>query len=186
MGLNFFFKITTRNTTVGAWRTALNVQGGEADLYMQQGSTPSPAYHSFASAQTGSDGFVLHSSQFTAGQEWHLLVRASAGAQWNLMSGEAFVYNLGPLAADASSSTNILAGAEGISFFKTTIDTGTLAWGLWLNGASNEIRVRKASVPHPASYSYGEPVPQDGQSLVVPDYLASSTFDGYYFVSVQG
>ena len=186
VGLNFFFKITTRNTTVGAWRTALNVQGGEADLYMQQGSTPSPAYHSFASAQTGSDGFVLHSSQFTAGQEWHLLVRASAGAQWNLMSGEAFVYNLGPLAADASSSTNILAGAEGISFFKTTIDTGTLAWGLWLNGASNEIRVRKASVPHPASYSYGEPVPQDGQSLVVPDYLASSTFDGYYFVSVQG
>ena len=184
--LNFFFKITAQNTTVGAWRTALNVHAGEASLYLLQGNVPSLSWYNFSSQRAGSDGFVLHSSQFTPGQDWYVLVRAASGAQWDLVSGEAFVYDLGALAEDNSSSTNAAIGAEGLAFFKTTIDAGTLAWSLWLEGATNELRVRKSSVPHPASYNSGEPLPQPGQMLVVPDYLAAATFNGYYFVCVPG
>src|SRR5204863_4583913 len=57
---------------------------------------------------------------------------------------------------------------------------------LWLHGGGNELRLRKSSVPHPASYEAGEPVPQSGHMLVVPNFLAGGVFNGFYFVSVAG
>jgi len=183
-GGDYYFKVTAQNTAVGAWRTALNVSSGEADVYLLQGSLPTTSYYNYRSERTGSDGFVLHSSQFTPGQDWYLLVHATAGAQWNLVSGEAYAWNLGALASDDSSSTNVVCGAEGIAYFKTTVPSDTLAWSLWLHGGANELRVRKNAMPHPVSGPNNEPIPQNGQMLVVPDFLAAGTFNGTYFVGV--
>ncbi|HWH70969.1 MAG TPA: hypothetical protein VNT26_16390, partial [Candidatus Sulfotelmatobacter sp.] len=183
--LSRLFKITTQNSSAGAWRTALNVEQGEADLFLRQGSLPSTTSYNFRSDAAGSDGFVLHSSQFSAGQDWYLLVRATAGAQWNLVSGEVYVHDLGLLAVDSTSSASVVCGAEGMAFFKTTVPADTLAWRLGLNGASQTLRVRKSAVPHPVSFVNGEPLPQAGQMLIAPNFLSADTFNGYYFVGLE-
>jgi hypothetical protein len=181
-GGNYWFQINPQSPAVGVWRTALNVLTGEADVYMSQGSPPTIAGHSYGSQRAGSDGFVLDASQFSAGQTWYILVNASATADWNLVTGDAFVYNLGSLAADNSSSTNAPIGAEGMIFFGTTIPANTLAWQLWLNGPTTTVYVKKSFAPDPQSYD----LIQSGQMLVVPPYLAGGTFNGTYFISVPG
>ncbi|MBI3879744.1 MAG: hypothetical protein HY301_06730 [Verrucomicrobia bacterium] len=178
----FYFKIQTQNAGVGAWRTALKVLGGEADVFLKYGSLPATNDFGFSSTRVGSDGMVLHSSQFTAGQDWFLLVRATPGATWTLLSGEVFAYDLGPLAADASSGTNINILPEGMAFFKTTAPADTLAWRLGLNGATNTLYVKKSFVPHPISYEQT----QDRAMLLVEPYLGIGTFNGTYFVCVPG
>jgi hypothetical protein len=149
---------------------------------MSQGSLPTIYGYNYASANPGSNGFVVDASQFNSGQDWYILVNASTNAQWSLVSGDVFVYNLGSLAADASSSTNAAIGAEGMAFFRTTIPSTTLAWQLWLNGSPNALYVKKSAAPDPASYD----LTQAGQMLVVPPYLAGGTFNGSYFVGVSG
>jgi len=95
-------------------------------------------------ANPGSNGFVLDASQFQPGQTWYILSMPLPPPQWNLVTGDAFVYNLGSLAPDNSSSTNASVGAEGMIFFDTTIPTNTLAWQLWLNGPTNTVYVKKS------------------------------------------
>src|SRR5207244_7432531 len=101
-----------QNPSVGVWRTALNVVSGEADVYLRK-ATPPTIYtpDTFASALAGSDGFVLDASQFNPGEDWYYLVMASTNAQWNLVTGNAFVYDLGALATDGSRGTNVAMGA---------------------------------------------------------------------------
>ena len=153
-GGDYYFAITTLGTADGVWRTALNVQSGEADVYLRLGSLPSTGYYNYASARVGSDGFVLaQGPQFSAGQNWYLLVHATPGAQWNLVTGEAYVQQLPPLAADASSGATVTMGAEGMHFFKTTITTNTLAWRLGLNGLNNPLYVKTTAAPVPYSTS---------------------------------
>lgn len=186
-GGDYFFKVNPQNTAVGAWRTALNVHGGEANLYLRRGSFSTRTNdYSRVSARSGSDGFMLHSSEFAAAQEWHMLVRATAGAQWDLVSGEAFVHDLGLMAPPDStaSSTNVPVGAEGMVFFKTKTTIDTQAWRLGLNGAASDLLVKKSVTPHPRTSSAYD-LKQAAQMLVVPDYLAAATFDGYYFVGVS-
>ena len=181
-GGNYWFQIIPQTPVVGVWRTALNVFAGQAGVYMRQGSPPNIYDSSFASANTGSNGFVLDASQFQAAQNWYILVNATTNAQWNLVTGDIYVYNLGALATDSSSSTNAGIGAEGMIFYKTTIPTNTLAWQLWINGASNTMFVKKSAAPDTVSYD----LTQAGQMLVVPPYLAGGTFNGFYFLSVPG
>src|ERR1035441_7405106 len=181
-GGNYWFQIIPQSPAFGVWRTALNVLAGEADVYMSQGSPPTIAGSSYSSQRVGSDGFVLDASQFSAGQTWYILVNASATADWNLVTGDAFVYNLGSLAADNSSSTNAPIGAEGMIFFATTIPANTLAWQLWLNGPTDTLYVKKSFAPDPQSYHLIKSV----KMLVVPPYLAGGTFNGTYFISVPG
>ena len=152
-GGRYWFKIATQNTSVGAWRTALRVLAGDADVYLTQGGLPQTYSSSYASTRVGSDGFVLHSSQFSAGQDWFLLVNATTNAQWILLTGEAFAHNLGALATGDSSSTNVTIGPEGMAFFKTTVPSDTFAWRLGLNGATNQVLVRKSAAPHPYNNS---------------------------------
>ena len=179
----YWFKINTQNPSVGAWRTALNVLAGEANVYLSYGAPPwNTNSYSYGSARVGSDGFVLDASQFSPSQDWYLLVFATPNAQWNLVTGDTFVYDLGALSAGTASSTNAPIGAESMIFFKTTIAADTLAWRVWLNGAPNTVYVKKAFVPHPASYE----LTQNGQMLVVPPYLAGGTFNGTYFIGVPG
>ena len=65
---------------------------------------------------------------------------------------------------------------EGCAFFKTTVPADVLAWRLWLNGANQNLYVRKSFVPLP-TYGTSE-LSQFRQMLVVPDYLAGGTFNG--------
>jgi hypothetical protein len=178
-GGNYWFKIIPQNPRVGVWRTALNVLVGEADVYLNYGSPPNIYNAGYASHRVGSDGFVLDASQFNPSQNWYILVSASTNAQWNLVTGDAYVYDLGPLASDSSSGTNASIGAEGMIFYNTTIASDTLAWRLWLNGARNTMHVKKSAAPHPVSYDLI-------QMLVVPPYLAGGTFNGSYFIGVTG
>src|SRR5690606_23962348 len=78
-GGDYFFKITAQSTTVGAWRTALKVISGEADIYLKKdtfATTPS-SYNAKSSAHTGSDGIVLAAPEFSNGQDFYILVRAT-------------------------------------------------------------------------------------------------------------
>ena len=184
-GGDYFLRITTQNPSVGAWRTALYVDSGEADVSIRQGtfSDLAASYTFRQSARVGSDGWVLHSTEFAAAQDWFIVVRATPGAQWRLFSGDVFVTNLGALATDASSGSGpVPMGAEGMRFFRTTTTADTLAWRLWLNGGSNPLLVRQTAVPHPrntTTYDWSAA----GQMLLVPSYLVGGQS---YFVSVIG
>lgn len=183
-GGDYFFKIVTQSSAVGAWRTALSVISGEADVYLKSGAyDANPNNYSRSSTRVGSDGFVLHSSEFTAAETWYIAVRATPGAQWRLMTGDVFVQQLGTLAADASSGSGAVPiGPEGIRFFRTTTTVDTLAWRLWLNSATNDILIEKTAVPHPGNGSWYD-LHQVRQMLVVPGYLVGGDS---YFLSVPG
>lgn len=178
-GGDYYFKVVAQGVAAGGWRTALTVTSGEADVYLLKGGLPTPANNHSGSARTGNDGFVLHSSQFAPAEEWFILVRATAGAQWRLVTGEVNVQNLGTLAADASSGSGaVTIGPEGMKFFRTAIPGNTLAWRLWLNGDGRTMLVKKADIAHPAAYE----VSQAAQMLLVPSYLTS----GDFYVTVSG
>jgi hypothetical protein len=177
-GGNYWFRINPQSPNNNLWRTALNVLSGEADVYIGRGILPT--IFSFGSRRVGSDGFVLDPTQFNPGEDWYILVNASAGAEWTLLTGDLFVYDLGQLAADSSSGTNATVGAEGMIFYKTTIPSDTLAWRLWLNGLPNTIYVKKSAAPDPLSYD----LVQDGQILAVPPFLGGGTVNGTYFVGI--
>jgi hypothetical protein len=177
---DYYFKIITQNTSVGAWRTALNVSTGEANIYLSKGTPPTPGNNQFKSERVGSDGFVIANTAFNAGEEWYYLVRAEAGAQWNLVSGEPFVADLGVVATNgASSSGNLTMGAEGMRFFQTVLPGNAAAWRLWLNGLTNAVLVKKTGVPLVGNTDLSQP----GQMLVVPNYLVGGQL---YFVGVNG
>ncbi len=156
-GGSYRFKLTTQSPAVGVWRTALKVTSGEANLYLATYPSLNTNSHSYKSDQAGSDGTVLHSSQYTVGQDWHFMVQATPRAQWSLMSGDAFVYELGSLATNASSGTNVNIGAEGMVFFQTTVPAEALAWRLGAGGITNTLYVKKSLAPHPYSYDLIQP-----------------------------
>src|SRR5205823_9904292 len=182
-GGDYYFAITTLSTLNGAWRSALAVTGGEADLYLQYGSVPSTTYYNVSSHRVGSDGFVLSQAagQFAASQTWYFMVHATPGAQWTLLTGEAYVQQLPPLTADASSGATNNIGPEGTRFYKTTISSGTLAWKLWLNGLTNQVLVKQSGTPFPNGYNDWSGT--NGQLLLVPSYVVIGS---QYFVAVSG
>jgi hypothetical protein len=176
-GGDYYFKITHLTSLYGAWRTALKVNSGEADLYLQQGAIPTGGGN-YSSAQIGDDGFIINDSQVPNNQDWYIRVHAGAGSQWSLVSGDLYVQDLGTVAADGSSGSGaVTIGPEGTYFFKTSVDVNTEGWRLWLNGATLPINVRKAAVPF-GTYDQTEM----GQMLLVPNYLTSAT----YFIGVTG
>ena len=177
---DYYFKITTTNSSVGAWRSALNVLAGEAQLYLKKGVLPAVTNWDYRSERVGSDGFVLGSSEFAPSETWYLLVQATAGAQWTLCSGTPFVTDFGPLTTTSPpAGANTPIGPEGIRFFRTTMPANLLAWELGLNGAALPIILRKTGVPLPTSNEYSNAT----QILVVPPYLVGGV---QYFVGVMG
>lgn len=179
-GGDYYFRITAQNTSLGAWRNALTVQTGEADLYLAKGAPPSPTSNLYKSERIGSDGFIVPASSFNAGEDWYLLVHSAPGSMWSLVSGEPFVTDLGVVAPDSSSSSgSVTIGAEGMRFFRTTAAADQGAWRLWLNGATNLIYVKKNAVPLPGATDLS----QARQMLVVPGYLVGGQL---YFVGVSG
>ena len=155
---------------------------GEAGVYLRQGSPPKYLQLFFWLGQRRFQRLRGGCLSISARTELVYPVNASTNAQWNLVTGDIYVYNLGALAAGNSSSTNAPIGAEGMIFYQTTIPSTTLAWQLWLNGSNNAMFVKKSVAPDPAAYD----LTQAGQMLVVPPYLAGGTFNGSYFIGVAG
>lgn len=93
-----YFHINTQATDIGAWKTRFTVTNGEAHLYLNYNIVPQTigSYY-FKSERTGSDGLVLRSDQYSARQDWYLLVDATAGAQWSIFTGRAWAQDLGTL-----------------------------------------------------------------------------------------
>jgi hypothetical protein len=178
---DYYFRVTTANPSLGAWRIALRVLGtNDANLYLSRGLLPTPNLADYRSERLGSDGMVLPATTgFQPNEEWFLLVRAKAGATWTLVSGSPYVQDLGTVASDASSSSGeVEIGPEGIRYFSTSPAAEMLAWRLYLNGLPNSFYLRKTSVPLPSLYDQT----QAGQMLVVPPYLTVSQ----YFIGVNG
>ena len=177
---DFYFRITTANPSLGAWRTALRVEEGEAHLYLKRGAVPTATVADFKSELAGSDGFVLSSTQFAPNEVWYILVRVMANTSWSLVSGAPYVQDLGTVAADdTSSSGEVVIGPEGMRFFSTRAPTDMLAWRLWLEGGTNTILVRKTGVP----LANRNELSQKGQALVVPPYLTGGQ---QYFIGIAG
>ncbi len=188
----YYFKVVTQSPAVGAWRSVLNVASGTADLYLLQNNGPTPSSFSHKSERPGTagDGFVLPSAEFAAAQTWYLLVVASQNAQWSLVSGAAYVKELGTVAADGSSgSGNVTIGPEGHRFFRTSTPANAAAWRVWLNNgaatpatlADTKVAVRRTAVPF---VDGGYDHQQLGHMLLVPPYL--NTGGDTYFLSVSG
>jgi hypothetical protein len=111
-----YFRITTPpNSPLGAWRTALSVTSGEADLYANRGAAPMTGYMVTNSTRIGSDGFVLPSGTlYQPGEEWYLAVKATPGTTWSLLSGEPYVQDLGGVSqGSAGDSGNVRIGPGG-------------------------------------------------------------------------
>jgi hypothetical protein len=193
---SYWFKVTPETAASGAWRTALAVTAGDANLYLRRGSLPDPDNHDFAATRSGADGMVLRPDQFAPGETWYLLVDVPTSAIWRLVSGDAYVQDLGELRftdADAdgifdpgetvleSGSGAVTVGPEGIRYFKATVAPGCPAWNLWLGGGSTWIHVRKNTVPfaNPDNPTAFADKAQAGRMLLVPDYLQASS-DVYY------
>jgi hypothetical protein len=185
-GGDYYFQITTGNPSLGAWRTALRVLSGEANLYLRRGVWPTVSTNDFKSERNGSDGVLLSSAgQFTANEVWYVLVHALEGAQWTLVSGSPYVLDLGIIAANgASSSGPVEVGPEGMRFFKAVANADMLAWRLWLrstNYVTNMLYIKKAGVP--LAIQNGSEFSRQGQALLVPPYLSVGQ---QYFIGVQG
>ena len=191
-----YFRVVTQGTDVGAWRTRLTLAAGDAALYLSKTTLPTTGSSQFSSIQTGGDGLVLRDDQFAAAEEWFILVNATAGAQWSLFSGRAYVHDLGALPfTDANSNSQYDIGEavspqtapaapmppEGIRFYRSTVPAGTPAWSLWLNGSTRDLALRTTKVPFHVNTNYYTRK-QSGQMLVVPTVLGTGS--NAYFLSV--
>jgi hypothetical protein len=183
IGGDYFFKIITQNADSSIWRTRLDVQSGEADLYLRQANLPTAALYDYFSTHPGADGVALiQPVQFQAAQTWYAMVTAAPGSQWSLYSGNLVITALAPPASDASGSTNTDIAPEGLNFYKTTISSNTIAWRLVLGGLTNTLYVRKGAVAHSYGSAYYD-WKQPGQTLLVPPYLVQNAD---YYVTVAG
>jgi len=185
LGGDYFFKITTQSADSGVWRTRLDVQSGEADLWLLKTSsllTPVTRFD-YGSTNTGSDGLALvQPDQNQSGQQWYAMVTANPGDQWSIYSGNLFVTPLPAPSTDNHGGTNTSIAPEGMNFYRTTIGSSTLAWRLGLGGLTNNLYVRQTNAAHSYSITYYD-WKQAGQTLLVPPYLKSET---NFFVTVSG
>lgn len=176
LGGAHIFRVVTRNTAVGAWRTALAVTAGEAAVFLHPGAVPSVGGAAYGSNGAGSDGFVV--SEFAENQEWFLVVVSLPEARWRLVTGEAFVRDLGALPGpEAAGDTAVTVGPEGWHYFRTVPTPETLAWRLWLRNLDARLHVRADFAPVAGNAD----LRQDRAMLVVPGYLQAGTT---YFVGV--
>ncbi len=194
-GEDRYFKLVTENADLGMWRTVLKVAATnfDAGFYLKSNAlavvSGGISVFDHQSNLTGDDGLVLPLSNTAgAGQIWYILVKPQTGSSWDLFSGDIYVNDLGALAADSSSGSGLRTiPAEGVSFFKTTIPAGTLAWRLWLqdntgtNTLNQPVMVRKGLAPYGSQYDRLS----NGQMLTVPSLLEAGGATPYY-MSVSG
>jgi len=190
----YYFRLGVHTGAV--WRTRLTVTAGEANLYLAKGSIPVPgAAGTRTGALVGSDGILLASPDFAAGETWYLMVEATgANNAWSLVSGDPYIQDLGNLPftdTNADGTYNIgepvqnggiadkVMGPEGVSFFKVTLPPNVPAWALWMNGGQQLLGVRKNQVPVLFKTAPVADRKRDGSLLLVPPYLGQGS-DSYY------
>ena len=191
------FRINTQAALNGGWRTILDVSSGEADVYLKQSSPPTTENFDFKSEQEGDDGFVISPADFSAGQTWYYLVVSSGNASWDLVTGDVYVEDLGPLnftddnsngtydlgeAVLPSGSDSLEIGPEGTRFFRSAIPPGTLAWQLTTTAGDLPIAVKTGSVPFHDTIARHDK--RGSNLLLVPPYLGEE--NEAYFYSVEG
>jgi large repetitive protein len=196
---SYYYRINTRS--VEAWRSRLRVTSGDANLYLYRGAIPVIGQAGVrTSALTGDDGFILNKSEFAPGEDWYLLVQATGiNNTWSLVTGEAYVKDLGSLpftdtnnngiynigeSSQNGGLSNQTFPPEGVLFFKVTLPPNVPAWSLWLNGGTQTIAVRKSVVPILFGTNQLTDRKQNGSLLLVPPYLGLGSDS--YFVSVAG
>ena len=103
---DYHFTVVVPAGAAGGLRFRLNTVGGNADVWVKQGSAATDTNYGFRSILVGSDLITLLPSQYSAGQTWHILVRAAAGATWNLLAGSASL-TLGWDAGTADAGTSV-------------------------------------------------------------------------------
>lgn len=183
LGGDYFFKVVARAGNFGAWRTRVDVAEGEASLLLRQTSMPTTTTYNYASAQVGSEGLVLvQGSQYQTGQVWYAMVTATPEAKWSIYSGNLYVPVLAAPGGGSGGGTNTTFAPEGMNFYRTTINSNTIAWRLGLDGLTNSLYVRQGTVALTNGSSYYD-WKHAGQILLVPPYLKSGVD---YFVTVVG
>jgi len=198
-----YFRINTRASLNGGWRTVLKVTSGEANIYLSKEDRPMPTENGNErfSARVGNDGWVVRADEYTAGETWFLLVDVPSGtANCELLTGEVYVQDLGELqftdnngneAYDEgepiieSGSDPVTIGPEGAYYFKGSVPAGTPAWRLWTNdgNADQTIAVRTGSVPFLSASRYYNKR-RDGALLLVPPFLGQGA--EAYFIGFEG
>jgi hypothetical protein len=172
----YFFRVTSQTSSYGAWRTVLKVTGGEADLYLQQGSAPL-GNGQYSSTRVGSDGIILTAAgQFVANQVWYVRVHAAPASTWQVFSGDVYVQDLGTVADAATSSGTVQVGPEGTCYFRSNVDAATRGWRLWLNGANLPIYVKQGAAPVKSPWTEVAEQTETGQMLLVPPYLINAVY----------
>ncbi len=167
------YRITARAARYGAWRSVLRVTAGEASLALGTSGIPND-FTSYGSANPGSDAFVLAQPEFTDNQVWWLRVRAETGtANWNLVSGDIHVVDLGALTND-SALVNLPLDVGQTAWFKTEATANTLAWRLSTTAAAT-LRINDTAAPVPR-YSSTWDLMHEDEALVVPTYLKSQGY----------
>lgn len=186
-GGDYIFQVGVQNPEHGAWRTVLNVTSGEAHLYIERGDptvqdiAPSPYFYS--SSRAGSDGIVLYTSQFSAGQAWYIRVNATPGSTWNLVTGDIEVTDLGPVTA-ATATTTATVGPEGMVWLRSEIDpASTDAWGIISDNESAQgMYVSRGSAP--VIFNNGKFYQQKAEST--NQMLAAvDPVKGFYYLGVK-
>ena len=194
---DYYFKITTEEQELGAWRAVLNVPEGEANLYVQEDKAPvlnsAGTSFDYSSDRTGADGVVMPLSTSTGvGKEYYILVQSlETNSDWNVFAGDLFVKDLGALTYDTGSCGSLdTIPAEGLRFYKTTIPVDTYGWRLWLRDGSNAatktnaVYVRKGLAPLPDSTSFYDRTFRK-QDLLVLDYIEAGS-SVPFLVSIEG
>ncbi|MCK6571535.1 hypothetical protein L6V77_10630 [Myxococcota bacterium] len=181
VGGTYLYRVSTRESRYGAWRTVLGVAAGEADLFMTNNSPDFGGLGHYRSGQVGPDAVLLATHAFSANQAWYLRVVATPGSRFRLVSGDVYVRELAPVAPDdTGSSEDVTIGPEGVAFFRTSVPDGTLAWRLRSTG-DRPMGVHRAQVPLFNEWER-ERYSGDGQMLLVPPYLEAAQ----YLVAVYG
>ena len=181
---DYYFKVRIPATLLRqSWRIALRVTpgGGEADLYLRKGKlpTPAPTMFDYKSERVGSDGFVLKLPEgVNPNDEWYVLVRAKAGAEWTLVSGNPYVQDLGD---GSRGEPDAEIGPEGMRYFSAAPKTNMLAWRLYLNGLPNTIYVQTISLPFTTNNQSFRS--EQGRMLMVPPDLDGKIT---YYVGIAG
>lgn len=135
VGGSYYFKIRTQSSAVAAWRTRLNVIAGEADLYLST-SLPTTGSYQYRSILAGTDEITLfQGAPYAANTDYYVLVQASAGAQWSLVSGQAWVQTL-------PDPDEVVAGQtvspNSWRFYRTTLPAAMPGWRLALGNPSGQ------------------------------------------------
>lgn len=124
---NYYYSISPEQAEHGIWQTLLQVDSGEAHLYLEKNdpevvNTNGASPHYYSSVQTGSDHILLDQGKFNPGEAWFIrvsVITESAGIR--LRSGNITVLDAGQL-SDAGFTHTENSGSVGMLWAMVDVD----------------------------------------------------------------